>query len=68
MGTGLTSTIPFNTQRSIRNAFKTAMGSSQWVFVSDGKRFMWSNRMERVAVIRNGILYESIELTNERLS
>lgn len=60
-------TKPFNTKRSIRKASESELGNKQWVIVSDGKKFSWSNRMERVEVIRQGVPYNTIEILSERL-
>jgi hypothetical protein len=35
---------------------------------SDGKEYRWSNKLERVGVIRAGIPYDSIELISRRLN
>jgi len=60
-------TKPFNTKRSIRKAGESQTGQSKWVIVSEGKKYTWSNRMERVDVIREGVPYETIEIISERL-
>ena len=57
----------FDTKRSVRKASESGFGQTQWVIVSDGKKYSWSNRMERVEVIRNGIPYNTIEIISERL-
>lgn len=58
---------PFNTKKSVRKASKPGQGLAQWFIVSEGKKYAWSNRMERVEVIRHGIPYDSIETISEKL-
>jgi putative toxin-antitoxin system antitoxin component (TIGR02293 family) len=57
---------PFDTRKSVKKA-ATSEGSSQWVIISGGKRYAWSNKMERVEVIRQGIPYDTIETISEKL-
>jgi putative toxin-antitoxin system antitoxin component (TIGR02293 family) len=58
---------PFDTKRSVRKASESGFGHTQWVIISDGKKYSWSNRMERVEVIRHGVPYNTIEIISERL-
>ena len=58
---------PFDTKRSVRKASESGFGHTQWVIVSDGKKYSWSNKMERVEVIRHGVPYNTIEIISERL-
>ncbi|QBO58501.1 type II RES/Xre toxin-antitoxin system antitoxin [Chryseobacterium salivictor] len=60
-------TIPFNTKKSIRKAAGRNAGLKSWKINSGGKLFTWSNKMERVDIIRQGIPYSSIELISDRL-
>ena len=61
-------TSPFDTKRSIQNATdrKTTLQKSTLKF--EGVEYQWSNKMERVNVIRAGIPYGSIELISKRLN
>jgi len=59
---------PFNTKKSVRKAAKSGQGSAQWVIISDGKKYTWSNKMERVKIIRHGIPYNTIETISEKLN
>ena len=61
-------TKPFPTEKSIKKAYKVGGGSLFWVLDSDGKVYRWSNRMERVEVIRQGVPYRTIEGISERLN
>ncbi|MEP7196425.1 MAG: antitoxin Xre/MbcA/ParS toxin-binding domain-containing protein [Saprospiraceae bacterium] len=58
---------PFSTEQSLKKAAKARIGSLTWIIDSDGKVYKWSNRMERVKVIRQGVPYHSIESISERL-
>lgn len=60
-------TIPFNTKKSIRKAAGQRTSLKTWKIDSGGKHFTWSNKMERVGIIRDGIPYSSIELISDRL-
>ena len=60
-------TIPFNTKKSIRKAAGQRTSLKTWKIDSGGKHFTWSNKMERVDIIRDGIPYSSIELISDRL-
>ena len=57
----------FSTKKSIKKAYSYGAGSLFWVLDSDGKVYKWSNRMERVQVIRQGVPYHAIEGISERL-
>ena len=62
-------TLPFNTKKSMVRAFKMKNKSSKkWVLDSDGKSYVWTNKMERVGIIRQGIPYDSIETISKRLN
>jgi len=58
---------PFSTKKSLKKAEGAEGESLFWVLDSDGKVYKWSNRMERVNVIRQGVPYHSIEGISERL-
>lgn len=60
-------TIPFNTKKSIRKAAGQRTGLKSWKIDFGGKLFTWSNKMERVDIIRQGIPYASIALISDRL-
>lgn len=59
---------PFDTKRSIKNASRKPTAISNSSLQSDGKQYRWSNRIERVAVIRAGIPYDAIEVLSRRLN
>jgi putative toxin-antitoxin system antitoxin component (TIGR02293 family) len=58
----------FTTKQSIKKASKSKGGLPIWVLDTDGKVYQWSNRMERVKVIRQGVPYSTIEGISERLN
>jgi putative toxin-antitoxin system antitoxin component (TIGR02293 family) len=67
MGRKPLKTKPFFTKKSIIKAYAHDAEPLFWVLDSDGKVYKWSNRMERVQVIRQGVPYHSIEGISERL-
>lgn len=61
-------TKPFNTKRSIQNATDKKKSVKRWTLFSDNKTYEWTNKMERVSIIRKGIPYDSIEVISKRLN
>jgi putative toxin-antitoxin system antitoxin component (TIGR02293 family) len=61
-------TIPFNTRKSIQKATGLRKAKGIWELESDGKAYAWSNTMERVGIIRQGVPYYSIEIISKRLN
>jgi len=61
-------TLPFNTKKSIRKASEIGKDKKKWTIDSDDEIFVWSNKMERVGIIRRGIPYNSIEVISKRLN
>ncbi len=64
------STIVFDPKTSIQRA-QTVMVKktpSKWSIVLSGKKYSWNSRMERVALIRQGLPYESIDLVSKRIN
>lgn len=58
----------FDTDKSIKKAFEKRNNSVGWVIDSEGKTYFWSNKMERVAIIRQGLPYHTIEIISKRLN
>jgi len=58
----------FPAEQSLKKAKAYAGGALVWVINSDGKVYTWSNRIERVNVIRQGIPYHTIEEISESLN
>lgn len=61
-------TKPFDTKRSIQNASGKAIATGNTTLYAGGKVFNWSNKLERVGVIREGIPYDAIEVISKRLN
>jgi len=61
-------TKPFSTKKSIKKAYESGKDSTIWVLESEGNTYKWTNKMERVQVIRQGVPYGSIERISERLN
>lgn len=51
----------FNPQKSIKRAKIKRASSPKWVIVTSDGKVTWGNKMERVALIREGLPYEVIE-------
>ncbi|MGE5448517.1 MAG: antitoxin Xre/MbcA/ParS toxin-binding domain-containing protein [Bacteroidales bacterium] len=60
--------LPFNTKKSISKAARIKTGLRRWTIDSDGKTYVWTNQMERVGIIRQGIPYSSIEIISQKLN
>lgn len=56
----------FDPKNSIRRAGKARATGSNWVIATAGDRITWSNKAERVALIRKGLPYESIEVIGQK--
>ena len=61
-------TKPFDTKQSIQRASEKSSDKKKWTLTSDGKIYVWSNKMERVGIIRQGIPYDSIEIIGRRMN
>ncbi len=61
-------TKPFNTKKSIQNAAGRMIAPRKWTLSLEGKEYVWTNKMERVGIIRKGIPYGSIEIVSKRLN
>ena len=61
-------TRPFDTKQSILRASERSGVRKTWTLTSDGKVYVWANKMERVGIIRQGIPYDSLEIIGKRLN
>lgn len=61
-------TKPFDTKRSIQKVSGKAVTDRNSSLSSEGIEYKWSNKIERVGVIRAGIPYGSIEVISQRLN
>jgi len=68
MGVERHTTKPFDTKRSIRNALDKKATTQTFALKSDNLEYKWSNKLERVEVIRKGIPYGAIEVISEKLN
>lgn len=56
----------FTTKKSVARAQETRSKASSWMIkVPDGE-YTWSNKIERVGIIRSGLPFESIEVISKR--
>ena len=61
-------TTRFKTRDSINKAKLRKRNLQIWSLDADGKTFTWSNRLERVQVIREGIPYGSLEILSKKIN
>lgn len=61
-------TKSFNTRRSVQRASEKSTPIHTWSLTSDDNTYVWTNKMERVGLIREGIPYGSIEVISKRLN
>jgi putative toxin-antitoxin system antitoxin component (TIGR02293 family) len=61
-------TMPFDTRKSIRKATGISNTAKNFEIDSDSRTYVWSNKMERIGIIRQGIPYYSIEIISKRLN
>lgn len=61
-------TVPFDTKKSIQKASDKSVLGKKWILISDNKEYVWTNKIERVEIIRAGIPYGSIEVISKRLN
>lgn len=63
-----TKTLPFDTKKSVVKSSGIKNHPKRWTLKSDGKTYAWTNKMERVGIIRRGVPYNSIEAISKRLN
>lgn len=61
-------TKPFDTQRSVQNALGKSSATQKSAGGGENKGYQWNTKLERVAVIRAGIPYETIDTLSKRLN
>ncbi len=61
-------TKPFHTKKSIENAAGKKTAPKRWILLSEGKEYAWTNKTERIGLIRGGIPYSSVEVVSKRLN
>ncbi|WP_010250296.1 type II RES/Xre toxin-antitoxin system antitoxin [Myroides injenensis] len=68
MKTIVNKTKPFNTKKSVQRASQKELLRREWMIESEGKQYIWTSKMERVAIIREGIPYSSLEIISKKLN
>jgi len=58
----------FDPKESIRRAKETRKSSARWRLESEGRKYVWNSRLDRVNIIRAGIPYASIEVISKRIN
>lgn len=59
-------TSKLDTQKSIRRAREASKSTVQWRIQVRSADYVWSSQLERVALVRKGLPYESIEVISKR--
>lgn len=57
----------FDIKKSIQKGTEKKLHPSKHTFKSDGKVYEWTDKLERVDIIRKGIPYDSIEVISKKL-
>ncbi len=58
----------FNPVNSINRAKLFKKTSINWKLKLEGNEYIWSSKLERVKILRNGIPYESVEVLSKRMN
>jgi putative toxin-antitoxin system antitoxin component (TIGR02293 family) len=58
----------FDPRESIRRAKSTNKPSVKWRLESEGREYIWTSKLERVGIIREGIPYASIDVISKRIN
>lgn len=58
----------FNPKESIGRAKAARISSAKWRLQSEGNEYVWTSRLERVGIIREGIPYASIDVISKRIN
>lgn len=61
-------TKPFDTKRSIEKSMERKSAHKKTTFFVDEKKYTWSDKIERIQIIREGIPYSSVEVIGEKLN
>ncbi|MEX2513455.1 MAG: antitoxin Xre/MbcA/ParS toxin-binding domain-containing protein [Cyclobacteriaceae bacterium] len=61
-------TTPFNARKSIKKVTGIRKDSKVSRIDADGKTYVWSSKMERIGIIRQGLPYKAIEIISNRLN
>lgn len=58
----------FDPKDSIGRAKAIRSSSAKWRLISEGHEYVWTSRLERVAIIRKGVPYASIDVLSKRIN
>ena len=58
--------MTFDPKKSIKRAGNEKSESSKWEITTSKDKITWGNRIERVAIIRRGLPYESIDVIGQK--
>jgi putative toxin-antitoxin system antitoxin component (TIGR02293 family) len=61
-------TKPFDTKKSIRKTTENKKSPKVSTLISGDREYTWTNKLERVNIIREGIPYGTIEVISKRLN
>jgi putative toxin-antitoxin system antitoxin component (TIGR02293 family) len=58
----------FNPMQGIKRAGIARRLAPEWSLETEGNKYVWTSKMERVGIIRHGIPYASIEVISKRIN
>jgi putative toxin-antitoxin system antitoxin component (TIGR02293 family) len=61
-------TKTFDIQQSIKRAKDSKQNSYIWSIELQDKKYVWTSKMDRVAIIRKGLPYETFEFIGKRIN
>ncbi len=59
-------TSEFNIQKSLKRARRGKEGKTKWALDFKNKEYSWSNRMERIGIIRQRLPYDALETISKK--
>lgn len=63
-----TKTKVFSPKQSIKRAGITRRAAPKWSLEAEENKYVWTSKMERVSVIRQGVPYSAIEVISKRIN
>lgn len=58
----------FDTVKSIKRARIAKIKKQEWIFEVEDTKYAWETKKDRIAIIRKGLPYESIEVISQRVN
>ena len=58
----------FSPKRSIKRAGLARRAAPKWSIESEGNKYVWASKIERVGLIRRGLPYSTIEVISKRIN